>query len=160
MIVLCFRDNEGWEKHLTRRFMAHSLWRGETSRKTSETRVIDMYGVYFKICNCMIVSPKVLRSKKPNENVQAEDKQCKTYSLGSEPPDSPLWCCDCDRFTAIICHQKSHYKAWRKQELLLENQNQIMENLRGITNLLKERRKKEEYYKLRSPVMALVHLNP
>ena len=47
-----------------------------------------MYGVYFKNCNCMIVSPKVLMSTKPNENVQAEDKQCKTLSPGSEPPDS------------------------------------------------------------------------
>ena len=36
----------------------------------------------------MIVFPKVLMSKKPNENVQAEDKQCKTFSPGSEPPGS------------------------------------------------------------------------
>ena len=28
----------------------------------------------------MIVSPKVLISKKPEENVQSEDKQCKTLS--------------------------------------------------------------------------------
>ena len=27
-------------------------------------------------------------STKPNENVLAEDKQCKTLSPGSEPPDS------------------------------------------------------------------------
>ena len=95
-------------------------------------------------------------STKPNENVQAEDKQCKTLSPGSEPPDSNSthqdelariapsvsseldispnvaayendfnfddWegssdGCDCDQFTAIMCHQKWHFKAWRKQEL-------------------------------------------
>ena len=36
----------------------------------------------------MIVSPKVLISKKPEENVQSEDKQCKTLSPGSERADS------------------------------------------------------------------------
>ena len=47
-----------------------------------------MYGFYSKNCICMIVSPKVLISKKPEENVQSEDKQCKTLSPGSERADS------------------------------------------------------------------------
>ena len=50
-----------------------------------------------------------------------------------------------------MCHQKWHFKAWRKQELLLENQNQITESLRGISNLLKKKATKRGILQVEEP---------
>ena len=152
-----------------------------------------MYGVYFKNSTCMIVSSKVLISKKPDENVQSEDKQCKTFSPGSEPPDSnsthqdelagiaPSVPNELDLSPNVAAYENDfNFDEWErssdvvtvtdsqpsfatksdikrleaKQELLLENQNQIMENLTAISNLLKERAKKRGILRVPEPTSS------
>ena len=149
-----------------------------------------MYGVYFKNCTGMIVSSKVLISKKTDENVQSEDKQCKTFSPGSEPPDSnnthqdelagiaPSISNELDLSPNVAAYENDFiFDDWEgssdvvtvtdsqpsfatksdikrleaKQELLLENQNQIMENLTAILNLLKEKAKKRGILRVLEP---------